>query len=92
MQENLQIIHAVTFLATRVSCSLEVGQEYRGREVIEIIREGDRFKAYDEDDEVICVIEQAGNTPLLIDYKTIVVDGPEEQRSLVRRRAAETEE
>lgn len=88
MQET--IIQAVMLLGLNVT--LEVGHEFHGRDVVSILRNSDKFTAYDDNNEVICEIEHTKDVPLVIEYKTIIVDGPEQQHSLVKRVEAETPE
>lgn len=58
---------------------VEIGEETCGRIVIDIVRDGDTFTAYDENDEPICSIENTRNTPIMVEYQTIAVDGPAEK-------------
>lgn len=76
----MQIISKLTVVSnpTRV---FEVGTEIDGREVIEIKQVGAEYEDHthseflisDENGELIASVE---NAPVIVDWKTIVVDGP----------------
>ncbi|MCM3206422.1 hypothetical protein SLT67_14170 [Paenibacillus illinoisensis] len=76
----MQIIHRLTVVSnpTRV---FEVGTEIDGREVIEIKQVGEEYEDHihseyyvlDENSHLITSVE---NAPVIVDWKTIVEDGP----------------
>lgn len=76
----MQIIHRLTAVSnpTRV---FEVGTEIEGREVIEIKRYSEdsycEYHVLDGDGNLIAIVD---NAPAILDWKTIVVDGPRPER------------
>ncbi|GKU79818.1 hypothetical protein [Paenibacillus sp. L3-i20] len=78
--EKETIIHAVTIFLPTTMLKFEVGKEAYGRAIIEIepvVNESKyELRIIGEDEELICSIDGIEDTPVVYQYKTIVVDGP----------------